>query len=377
MKRPFLKYSFIVIFLFIISLPLLDEVIKILPENVNNEKRELTRSEVFNRANSINFLKDILGTYNDNFNGRSWFINLYIKIKMSIFGRSPLADKVIIGEEGYYYLVNYNCMDDYRNVNPFTEVQLEEFSKQLLINKKYLSGLGIEYFVTVVPDKQRIYPEYLPSYITKVGDVSRLQQLKDYISNNNIQLNLIDLGDTLSLAKSQDLYFKKDSHWNYCGAFVGYAYLMRHLQKRFPYLTVRKESDYRRDFTEEIDLDLAKLLGESFYNSEPTIKLTPLFDTTNTEFDHRLTVNEYIARRKPNYIIAKQNLNANYKLLMFRDSYTTLWADYLINSFGQSVFVWKYAIDKDMVEAIRPDIVIQQVAERHLDLIANTTLLDN
>jgi hypothetical protein len=219
-----------------------------------------------------------------------------------------------------------------------------------------------------VPDKQRIYPEFIPKYITKISNTSQLDVVKKYLELNKIDLNLIDLGPVLQVNKALDLYLRRDSHWNSQGAFIGYQNLMYRISQKYP---IHYDTTYKSEIIdyEENDLDLAKLLGESFYATEKSKKVVLLNAPKSTIFDPGFVISEYIMKKKPNYLIAKENTQGEGKLLMFRDSYTSYWSDYFVSNFNKSAFVWKYDFDTTMVSKFNPDIVIQEVAERHLNLL--------
>ena len=358
----FVKYFFLTL----ISLPLADYVFNILPENVNNEKRELVIKS--STAGRLKRIRNTISEYENNFNGRSLLVKSFIEMKKKIPGNSPLPQKVVIGNEGYYYLVDYNCMDDYRNVRKWSEGELKLFVHKLLENKKYLEKMNIPYVIVIVPDKQRIYPEFIPKYITKISNLSQLDIVKSYLYINKIDLNLVDLGPILLENKNLNLYLKRDSHWNSLGAFIGYQYHMNRISQQYPihYDTICKTKII--DYIEN-DLDLAKLLGESFYATENSKKVVLLCPQKVKNFDPGFFIPDYIKEKKPNYIISKENIHGKGKLLMFRDSYTGYWSDYFVSNFNKSVFVWKYDFDTTMVSKFNPDIVIQEVAERHLNLL--------
>lgn len=354
------------IFLVLISIPLIDYIIDVLPDNINNENRVLSND--FKEEGIIRNVYGVVSNYENNFNGRFLLVNGYIKLKKLIPDNSPLPQKVLIGKEGYYYLVNYNSMDDYRNVSRWEKDEMENLVTKLESNQKMLDSLHIPYIIVVVPEKQQIYPEYLPDNISKIQGLSRFEQFKNYIQTNNSSLNVIDLSTVLHLNKSKKLYFKKESHWNYEGGYIGYKTVMDYIYHHFniPYDSDRK---YIARVEQENDLDLAKVMGESFYASETTKKYYPADSITLQDFDPEFEVTDYIKRRKPDYIIGKINTEGKGKLLMFRDSYAALWSDYFSHDFNRSVFVWKYAFDRDMILKFKPDIVIHEVAQRHLEYL--------
>lgn len=358
-----------VVFSVILSFPLLDGIFGILEANVNNEKRELVKKD--NVGGFKSKFKSFITNYDNNFSGRSLLINLYIKLKSNILHTSPLPQKVIAGKNDYLFLVNYNSMDDFRNVYSFTDVQLDSISKQLNSNQRFLDSLGIKYYVVVMPTKPRIYPEFLPDYVKKVRQVSRLSQLRKQLQITGNSVNLLDLTDTILQSKYQgDLYFKNDSHWNELGTFIGYSKLMQFINRDFPDIPVRKIDEYQKIIDMENDLDLAKVLGKDISFSEPVIKLKSVFISKVVNIPHDYPIPE-VKKKNPFYVISTSNKNGRRKLIMYRDSFSGSLTPFISESFNRGIFIWKYSIDRDFILKEKPDVVVQQIVERHIDFLKN------
>lgn len=353
----------------ILLFPLFDGFLGILEVNVNNEKRELVKKD--NTIGLKSKIKTFLTNYDNDFNGRSFLINLYIKFKSNILETPPLPQKVITGKNDFLFLVNYNSMDDYRNVYPFTDVQLDSILVQLIANQQFMDSLGVKYYVVVTPTKPRIYPEFLPDYVKKVGQVSRLSQLKKQLQMTGTAINFLDLTDTILQSKYLgDLYFKNDSHWNELGAFIGYSKLMQIINRDFPDIPVRKIDEYKKIIGQENDLDLAKVLGKDIGFSEPAIKLKSVILSETVNIPHDYPIPE-IKKKNPFYVISTSNKNGRRKLIMYRDSFSGSLTPFMSESFNRGIFIWKYSLDKNFIFREKPDVVVQQIVERHIDLLKN------
>ncbi len=358
---------FVGLFMLSLFIPIVDKFLNFLPSNVNNEKREL--ANLWDKNASLSFFKNYVTYFSDNFNGRSLLIHGYINIKSKLLHTSPLPQKVIIGKNGYKFLVNYNSMDDYRNVHSLPKATLDSIGLQLSNNQRFLDSLGIKYYVLIIPTKPRIYPEYLPDFVKMVRSTSRLDQLKKYKLSELTTLQIIDLTDTLKASKTLgELYFKGDSHWNELGAFIGYRKLMEYIQKDFPEIPGPSLEDYILTLGNENDLDLDKMLGRNMKYSEPAIKLIPKFQSLVVNLPHEYKIPDS-KKRNPNYVISKGNIKGKRKLIMFRDSFSATLTQFMSESFEQSIFIWKYSLDRDFIIKEKPDIVVQQLVERHIDLL--------
>jgi hypothetical protein len=98
--------------------------------------------------------------------------------------------------------------------------------------------------VVIAPDKSTIYPEYMPDQIKVIGSKSRLDQFVDYMHEYG-QTPVIDLRpDLLEASKTEQVYYKTDTHWNLLGAHIAYAKIMSTLSQRYPELVSHPLSEY-------------------------------------------------------------------------------------------------------------------------------------
>lgn len=109
---------------------------------------------------------------------------------------------------------------DYMGINHFTDEELAAIESNLLATKGYLEAEGIEFYAMCIPNKEIIYAENMPDTIARVREVSRGEQLADYLQQNT-DLVFVYPKDALMANKERaQLYFSTDSHSNMIGAFV-------------------------------------------------------------------------------------------------------------------------------------------------------------
>ena len=66
------------------------------------------------------------------------------------------------------------------------------------------------------------------------------------------------------------------------------------------------------------------------------------------------------------------NGEENLKLLIFYDSFMDAMQDFLFENFNETTAIWNHILDEEIIEEEKPDTVILEMVERHLD-----NLLDN
>jgi hypothetical protein len=154
---------------------------------------------------------------------------------------------VIIGKEGWLYVDTDESMLDYRGLVPYSESQLGYISGIVKSEIEYLKSKGIPLLLIVAPNKESIYPEFMPDNIKK-GNQTRLDQLVKVI-------DLVDLRQALINAKDKQVYRKTDTHWNNYGAYLVYSEIVFRLG-----IKPNSLSDYDEVFDEKPTSDLANLL---------------------------------------------------------------------------------------------------------------------
>lgn len=302
--------------------------------------------------------------------GREYLVKFYINIKKDFLCISPLPEKVIIGKEGWLYLSDYGAIDDYRNARPFEYQQLDSIQQNLRKLGMQLNLRGIILFVVVVPDKHTIYPEFLPDNIKKVRSKSRLQQLSNHLTHER-SFRFINLSDTLLAAKRSGLlYFKQESHWNDWGTFVGYQKILKHIKSDFPGIKVLSLDSCEKFMGKESDLDLAKLLGQPIKYSENALKILP----TNVKNIQSVETDVVIPPAKQfnaNYAFRRINPGSTGpSVIVYRDSFFSSLTPFFEQSFSESTYIWTNDVDLDYIKTQKVELVLLEIAERHIDLLA-------
>src|SRR4030095_7802133 len=111
-------------------------------------------------------------------------------------------------------------IQDYQKAEAFTEEELASFQTDLDALSASYAARGITLLVVVVPNKNTIYPERVPSQIPVIGTESRLEQLTSYLQTHG-QTQILDLRHPLIAAKAEhEIYYATDTHWNGYGSYI-------------------------------------------------------------------------------------------------------------------------------------------------------------
>lgn len=312
--------------------------------------------------------------FDDNLGFREAYFTLSSTINYNVFKKTNA--NVEIGKDGWLYYDNENNLEIVRGNYPnFDETHLKQYLKdQLEINEK-LKAQNIDYVLVLPPSKVSIYPEFIAS-----GDYSVTQtpadKLADYIEENS-DIKVIRLKETLLEEKAKtdkNLFFKTDSHWSVPGRYVGYKKIINDLTS----WGIVSGDNLNVEFKDsgKVAGDLAKIMGpislsgkmleEDF--TEWTI-LNPKAKELTIANDLYIDVVNLANRKHVEGRLCKvfENENAKTRALIFGDSMLgQCLLDALAENFSNETFIWDYKIDQDMIDLIKPDVVILDISERNL-----------
>src|SRR5580704_6432935 len=113
------------------------------------------------------------------------------------------ANRIIVGKEGWlFYASDEKYLAD-RGLDPFSESDLNAWQALLERRDKYFRDRGIALVVVIPPDKQTIYPEYMPDEFAHPPRPSRLDQLIARLKERHSPVHLVDLRPALLEAKQR------------------------------------------------------------------------------------------------------------------------------------------------------------------------------
>ena len=310
--------------------------------------------------------------FNDHFGYRSLFIRRYNRIMKKYFAKSPVPD-VLIGKNNWLFFTESNLIDDFVGADPFTPEELETWRSNLEHKRDWLAKQGIRYLFVVAPNKQTIYPEYLPDYLQKDRGRTRLQQLMTYL-NAHSDVPILDLSGVLTEAKKRHrIYHATDTHWNDRGAYAAYRAIMDRVGQWFPDASFTQNKIIETENVPGRGGDLAGMLdmADTMREENPVLKVQPT--TCSPE------INKAVAdfMKTPADLIRSKAFmtkcdNSKLRAVVFRDSFFETIIPFIAEDFNRIVYVWKpydQAIMKELIEQQKPQIVIEEMVERLLILV--------
>lgn len=330
-----------------------------------NEKRQLSKMPELKLSTEAlsQFPRQFEAFFKDHFGLRNQFINLHHQIMVNFFHTSPV-DKIILGKDEYLFYRHKpeKTFEDLQGQFPFSIEELENWKRILENKNEWLNSQGITYLLAIAPNKHTLYSEKIPKpYLPQEG-TTRLDQFISYMEDNS-HVPILDLRPPLFAAKTgKKVYYKSDTHWNDRGSFIVYQEIINKIGQLFPGKISTKTISVtsREGIFKEGDLSLMLGMPERFQE--------------NTEFLNVTTPNSQRSSLKINTVPVKDSFttthsNAAFNAVIFRDSFFTRVAPFISEHFSRADYIWNnfnHIILKELIHKNRPDIVIEEKAERLL-----------
>lgn len=349
----------ILFFLTALILPLLGMLLHIDLTPAHRENRTLAPFPTFalNRHAVGLFPEKFKAYFEDRFGFRQTLIGWQARFKVNVLGVSS-SREVILGKDGWLFQPpDDSSLETYRGARPLTPAQLAQWLRVIETRRAWLAARGIPYLFVIAPEKNSIYPDYMPDAMMRRPSESRLDQLLSFMREHS-EVKILDLRPALGEARSRArLYHRTDTHWNDYGAFVGYQAIIGELAKIDARLHPMAEADFEIYSEKTKGLDLAAMLGLDDVMTEEYIRMRSRKFAIESSGYTSNTLPRMVSERKESGLP---------RLVMFRDSFSNYLIPFLNQHFSRAVYIWNNGFDPQLIEAEHPDFVIQEMIERAL-----------
>jgi len=298
--------------------------------------------------------------FDDHFALRAELIDWRSRLLWSGLGTSA-SDTVIAGRDGWLFYADDGAVRDWTQEEPFPREEMEVWRQTLLKRRAFLARRGIHYLFAIAPDKQMIYPEYMPGTLRRLRDDYRADQLVAYMHETTPDFDILDLREAVRRASKAELvYHHYDTHWNDRGALAAYQAIAARLTRWFPGLTPLERADFDTSAVVASG-DATTLLGLS----DPGKAVVPGL-VLRRGTGYRIVAP---ARQDPYgedpVIIVEHRDRTLPTAMVFRDSFGTRLIPYVSEHFSRVDYYWQNELDYAEIDRGRPDVVIQEFVARH------------
>jgi len=354
-------YILIFVFMGILFITYFNNQWHILPDVANKENRALAAKPNLTPTQFFEYPELFTKYAKDNYSFRNLFFYIHAIFKSKVLHVSPLPDDAILGKKNWFFDNAPSVTMDFRKIQPFDTNQLFITTQILTQRQNWLSKRNIKFYILITPNKNRVYPELMPSsYEIMEGRGYNYFDLLNMHLRNNSNLSLIDPTEALKLAKQHlDVYYSTDTHWNLYGGFIGYHVLMNEMKKDFPLLKPADVTEFDYAYYYNSEGDLAKMCGlqDVFQRQEMVMK----FKDPNKQLNNPLSSSILLHYSNTNRVDSS-NLN----VVMFRDSYANYLIPFLNLHFKEVEYIWSYEFLDQIIEEKKPDVVIFESLQRFM-----------
>lgn len=254
------------------------------------------------------------------------------------------SDQVLAGKGGWLFYKRADdgtSIQDYQGTSTFSEKTMASIAKSLTETRDAMAKKGARFVVMIVPNKEIIYSEYMPSTVYRTSEITRCDKLYEYLKKNT-DLEIVYPKKELFAAKNTcQVYYKYDTHWNYAGVYVGIQCLLRQLHGNY------------------VDISEANIVMEGQNQSGDLARIVGLDSKYNDDYFY----NFYASGIDPSQISSES-------VLLVGDSFGDMMKNMLGYYFPtvNNVGVWTYKMN--MLDKYKPDVVVWECAERYADRLS-------
>ncbi len=319
------------------------------------DNRKLYDFPVLNIITLKQFPENFSKYYDDHVPFRTELINFDSVMQYRIFGfvNSP---KVIFGKDGWLFYSDENdgdSMGDYKRINQFSYDEMDKIASKINDLKKKTEDRGAEFIYLLCPNKENIYPEYMPSGIIRTDYTPRSYQFSRYLKIKYGIEVIFPFDEILSMKSKYHVYDKLDTHWSAPGAYAETTVLLNQMGILLPDI-----SKYSCRETLNANNGLAQMAGfinpKQILGDPPTISVN-LWE--NMPIQKEDITDEVTRFTNP---VAKSDK----KVVFIGDSFRGAIMPIMATKFKNILFVHRHSFLIDILDKEKPDYVIYETVER-------------
>jgi hypothetical protein len=361
-RRPG-ELAIVTLFLIIIAVPGLGLALGLDRARISeSEMRELADWPQWSwtRAGLVAWPDAFQTYFEDHFTLRNRLIDWRSSFLWHILGTTS-SETVIAGKHDWLFYAADGGIADWTQAEPFNQGELEDWRETLVRRRAFLAARHIPLLFVIAPDKQMIYPEFMPGSLRRLRNDFRVDQLIAYMHQTTPDFEILDLRPAIIAAKPAELlYHRYDTHWNDRGALIGYQQIAVALRRWFPSIQPLQRGDFDTD------------------PGVPSGDKTTMLGLTDSG---KAAMPGLVLRRGSGYrvvepvypdpygesgrLVTEHNDKSLPTAMIYRDSFAGRLIPFLSEHFSRASYFWQNEFDFDEIDRQKPNVVIQEFVARH------------
>jgi hypothetical protein len=357
-------------FVAVLVLPLAATHFHAVHQRSDMENRDLNDFPAWewNRAALDAFPAKFEAAFNDHFGFRDVFTRWHSLIKVYVLGMSPV-DKVILGKQEWLYLSRSVLGNKISK-----DADVARWGRELQTKQAWLAARGIRYLLVVPPNKEEVYPEYLPNSISSKHTHRYLDGILKGLSAD-FRVNILDLREPLCQGRNLGLVFDRtDTHWSHLGMFLATNEILLRLQRWYPELQPAPLDQRPQTPVWGPGGDLARMVGLQSELGEERLTVSPAPAPFQEGVMRSKQVWPEDSLQDPPLIYESQGAAQKLTVLITGDSFGRGLLEFLPEHFRRVVRLrpdvpynaWFQDLLPGLVEAEKPDVYLDVLCSRSL-----------
>ncbi len=339
------KKIYLIVFLAMISLPFVGMLWYRTDMTIEKRYARAFPSVIKEEKWNMQFFSELTDYFSDYFAYRQELATVDAVIKSRVFQVSN-NDKVIVGKDKWLFFEE--TKDDYLGRNVLSGRGVHNCAKVLALLQEGAGRQGCKFLFVPAPNKNSLYPEYMPDRYVKESTENSYSLLKKEMEKQ--QVDFVDLKEAFG-KQNTVMYHKLDTHWNNEGAAFAGGQILEHIGKEYV--------DYSNEAYQVLNCFSGDLWG-MLYPKWNRLDENVIYD--------RQHIYEYCndADTTEDMFIETSCQGKDGALVMFRDSFGNALLPFLADEYGAAFFTKAVPYDWSLIRQYEADTVILELTERHI-----------
>ncbi|MBE6753130.1 MAG: hypothetical protein E7559_02050 [Ruminococcaceae bacterium] len=305
---------------------------------------------------NLEFPSEFDDYFSSNFGLRSQFVTADAKLHDALLHHSS-NDQVLVGKEDWLYFTE--TTDDYTGESAMDDRDIFRMARTIELMNEYTRQYGITMVFFAAPNKNSVYPEFMPGTVLASKEKSNLDRLSERLRGCNAYIDMksamLDYKENCTV----DIYHKEDSHWNNLGALRGFDMIQANLNSRiagFDYIS----------YEDELQVE------ETVWSGDLAYMLFPTSAPSDVQYD--LGIAKRYSSEKPMTDNMATEISTvcsgrYYSAICYRDSFFNALIHPVANAFYRTRFTRTLPYDLNASVEGEYNVAIIELVERNLYLL--------